>query len=95
MNPIEIAAKAIRNEFIDKIIDKANPHWGEQKPDYLLNACKEAGYPEPDKAADFFANAAARAALLALAEVDFKGPHLLPDEAFKARLRSIANEVDQ
>lgn len=33
-------------------------------------------------------------ALLALAECDFKGPHLLPDEAFKARLRAIANEKE-
>jgi hypothetical protein len=32
------------------------------------------------------------AAVLALAEFDFKGPHLLPDEAFKARLRAIATE---
>jgi len=36
--------------------------------------------------------AAQRAALLTLAAFDFKGPHLLPDEAFKARLRAIATE---
>lgn len=35
---------------------------------------------------------AVRAALLALEKCDFKGPHLLPDEAFKARLRAIASE---
>ena len=34
----------------------------------------------------------ARAALLSLAVCDFKGPHLLPDEAFKARLWAIATE---
>jgi hypothetical protein len=32
------------------------------------------------------------AGLMALAAFDFKGPHLLPDEAFKARLRTIATE---
>ena len=35
---------------------------------------------------------AMRVALLALAEVDLKGPHLLVDEAFKAILRAIATE---
>lgn len=38
---------------------------------------------------------AARAGVLALAACDFKGPHLLPDEAFKARLRSIASGKDK
>jgi hypothetical protein len=32
------------------------------------------------------------AGLMAGAAFDFKGPHLLPDEAFKARLRAIATE---
>jgi hypothetical protein len=64
---VEIMAKAVRTEFIDRIRDTANPHWGEQRPDYIKEACKRAGYPNPEEAADFFARAAALSALRALA----------------------------
>ena len=78
MTPLEQMTKAIRKEFVDHIVDHANPHWGAQKPDHLVAAMKAAGYWDPEKAADFFAVAVARAALLALAECE------LPESATKS-----------
>lgn len=54
---------AARKEFIDNIIDHANPHWGAQCPDYLMETMRRSGYPDPDAAANFFCRAAIEAAL--------------------------------
>jgi hypothetical protein len=101
MKPIEKMTKAIRSEFVDHIVDNDNPHWAAQKPDYLKEVCKKAGYPDPDNAADFFAKAASRAALLALAEAELpreaEGRELsIMDHAvFRAMLRTIFRDCDQ
>lgn len=61
----------------------------------LAYRAKKMGLPEdhPDVQKSYrSAVGLMRAALIALSEAEFKGPNLLTDEAFKARLRAIANE---
>jgi hypothetical protein len=101
MTPIEQMAKAIRKEFVDHIVDHANPHWGAQKPDYLVDTLKKAGYPKPEEAADFFADSAARAVLVTLAKCELPGSVLdaagvtndiLARNDFRAMLLAIAKD---
>jgi len=94
MTPLEIAAKAVRKEFVDHIVDHANPHWGPHKPDHLVDTMRKAGYADAEKAADFFAAAAAKAALLALAGAPLPDlpSRLYQDDALRDWLRIIAED---
>lgn len=101
ISAVEAMAKAIRKEFVDHIVDHANPHWGASKPDYLKNILQKAGYTNAEAAADFFARAAAKSALAALGEVelpdralamgfDVAGCHALREE-FRAIIKALAD----